>query len=176
MKRLILVLVFSFFAVSNQLCSEESTKGRIMPDGLCFDFNVGYSALDDVNGGPHRFNIGVPILQRNKESGIYYGIDWSLILAPDERDLFAMLTLGPTTGMRLVSKGGFAFEIGVSSGVSFLKLYNQYDYSKDVHCFAGKAKVGLGYKDVLIQLENGYYIGNGFDFTGYSLNLKYIID
>jgi hypothetical protein len=176
MKKWIMLLVFSFYAMSYQLCSEESTKGRTMPDGLCFDFSVGYSALDFNDGYLNGFNFGVPILQRNKESGVYYGIDWSLILSPDERDLFAMLTVGPTTGVRLVSKGGFTFEIGVSSGVSLLKLYNQYDYSKDVHCFTGKTKLGMGYKAVLIQLESGYYSGNGFDFTGYSLNLKYIID
>lgn len=140
------------------------------------DATIGFSNLLFDGVRSNGFNIGLALINISNATGMNYGIDWSYSgYLKKGSDYQSILSMGPSTGIKFCSKSGYAFEIGVTTGISLVKVNDQSGLPYEGACFNGKSMMSMGYKNYTINLEGCYYTSSKYDFTSFSINFKYMI-
>ena len=178
MKKWILVLgVLSFIFISVCKAQEVKSDGKICyGDGLGADISVGYSNLLFDGVSSNGFNIGIALLGISNTTGMNYGLNCSYSgYLKKSSDYQSILSMGPATGIRFCSKSGYAFEIGLASGISLVKVLDSKGLPFEGGCINGKSFMSIGYKNYTINLESCYYTSSKYDFSSFSVNFKYML-
>jgi hypothetical protein len=179
MKKWILVLALAsilFISVSKAQDLKRDEK-LYYGDALGADIAIGYSNLFFDGVSSNGFNIGIALLDFSNAAGMNYGLDCSYSgYLKKDIDYQSILSMGPTTGIRFCSKSGYAFEIGLASGISLVKVFDKSGLPFEGACINGKSMMSMGYKNYTINLEAGYYTSSKYDFSSFSVNFKYMLN
>jgi hypothetical protein len=178
MRKWILVL-----ALASVLFISVSKAQDVISDGkasngntLGADIALGYSNLLFDGVGSNGFNISIALLDISNTTGMNYGLDCSYSgYLKKDYDYQNIMSIGPTTGIKFCTKSGYAFEIGLTSGISLVKVNDKDGMPYEGACFNGKSKMAIGYKNYTINMEGCYYTSSVYDFTSFSINFKYLI-
>jgi hypothetical protein len=179
MKKWILVLALaSFLFISVGKAQEGTNVGKVTNGNtLGADIAIGYSNLFFDGASSNGFNLGIALLDFSNTTGMNYGINCSYSgFLKKGSDYQGILSMGPATGIRFCSKSGYAFEIGLASGISLVNVLDKSGLPYEGACINGKSIMSIGYKNYTINLEGCYYTSSKYDFSSFSVNFKYMLN
>ncbi len=77
------------------------------------------------------------------------------------------------TGIRFVKESGYTFELGLGTGLSQVKLVDKDGAVFKQSCINGQTRLGMGFKNYMIEFQAGYYMNSAKCFSAISINYKY---
>ncbi|MEI6088966.1 MAG: hypothetical protein WCR42_00790 [bacterium] len=146
-------------------------------DGLRGDIAIGFSNLLFDGVSSNGFNIGMALFDLSNTNWMNYGINCSYSgFLKNGSGYQSILSMGPATGIRFCTESGFAFEIGLASGISLVKVLDKDGLPFEGACINGKPIISFGYKNYTINLESCYYTSSKYDFSSFSVNFKCMLN